>query len=148
MSVLKWHVETQLRTPEQQESELLFPAVNGTFRSPSVLNAPLADVSAEIGLGKKFTQRGLRRTYNDLARAVNVDGLVVRSISGHLTESMQHHYSSVSPDEQRASIAKVFSLAQARAKKEGEPETSDALYGGAPGGAPASEHHQKSERAG
>lgn len=148
MSVLKWHVDTQLRTPEQQESELLFPAVNGKFRSPSVLNAPLADVSNELGLGKKFTQRGLRRTYNDLARAVNVNGLVVRSISGHLTESMQHHYSSVSPDEQRASIAKVFSLAQARARREGDGEASSDAGGGAPGGAPSPEHHQKSERAG
>src|SRR5581483_893839 len=29
MAVLKWHVETQLKTPEQQDSDLLFPATTG-----------------------------------------------------------------------------------------------------------------------
>jgi hypothetical protein len=61
--VLRWHVETQLKTPEQQDSDLLFPAVNGNFRSPCVLNKPLADVATEFKLGKKITQRALRRTF-------------------------------------------------------------------------------------
>jgi integrase len=29
MEVLHWHVDTQLETPEQQESELLFPSITG-----------------------------------------------------------------------------------------------------------------------
>jgi integrase len=99
MTVLRWHVATQLRTPEQQDSDLLFPAVNGAFRSPSVLNKPLADVAEELELGKQITQRALRRTFNDLARAAQVNDLVTRSISGHLTESMQHHYSTVNGEE-------------------------------------------------
>lgn len=69
LDVLRWHVDTQLATPEQQDSDLLFPAVNGKFRSPSVLNKPLAEVSLELGLGKKITQRAMRRTFNDLTRA-------------------------------------------------------------------------------
>jgi hypothetical protein len=32
IDVLRWHIETQLTTPEQRDSELLFPAVNGGFR--------------------------------------------------------------------------------------------------------------------
>ena len=110
MDVLRWHVDTQLRTPDQKESDLLFPAVNGKFRSPSVLNKPLAEVAQELGLGKKITQRALRRTFNDLARAAQVSDLVTRSISGHLTERMQHHYSTVNAGEQREALAKVIRL--------------------------------------
>lgn len=114
MKILQWHVDTQLVTPEQQESELLFPAITGGFRSPSVLNKPFADVADEMKLGKAFTQRGLRRTFNDLARAARVDDIVTRSISGHLTERMQHHYSTVNGTEQRTGIAKVIDLATRR----------------------------------
>lgn len=101
---------TQLTTPEQQESDLLFPAVNGKFRSPSVLNEPLDEVALELSLSKHITQRALRRTFNDLAQAASVNDLVTRSISGHLTERMQHHYSTVNGGEQRAALAKVIRL--------------------------------------
>jgi len=110
MDVLRWHVDTQLRTPEQQDSDLLFPAVNGKYRSPSVLNKPFAEVVRELRLGKQVTQRALRRTFNDLARAAQVSDLVTRSISGHLTERMQQHYSTVNAAEQRDALAKVIRL--------------------------------------
>jgi len=103
-------VDTQLRTPEQQDSDLLFPAVNGKYRSPSVLNKPFAEVVRELRLGKQLTQRALRRTFNDLARAAQVSDLVTRSISGHLTERMQQHYSTVNAAEQRDALAKVIRL--------------------------------------
>jgi hypothetical protein len=122
MDVLRWHAETQLHTPDEQASDPLFPAVNGAFRSPSVLNKPLADVAEELELGKQITQRALRRTFNDLARAAQVNDLVTRSISGHLTESMQHHYSTVNGNEQREALAKVirlFSVEPSRASGEG-----------------------------
>jgi NAD(P)-dependent dehydrogenase (short-subunit alcohol dehydrogenase family) len=91
-------------------------------RSPSVLNKPLAE---ELALGKKITQRALRRTFNDLARAAHVSDLVTRSISGHLTERMQHHYSTVNAAEQREALAKVIrffnpNTAQPRAVRSGE----------------------------
>jgi len=134
MDVLRWHVSTQLETPEQQDSELLFPAVNGSFRAPTVLNKPLADVAEQVGLGKKFTQRGLRRTFNDLARAAQVHDVVTRSISGHLTVSMQEHYSTANRNEQREGIARVIELASRR----GVPaEAAASASGGAPGGAAA-----------
>jgi integrase len=110
MAVLRWHVASQLTTAEQEDSDLLFPAVNGKFRSPSVLNKPLDEVALALGLKKKITQRALRRTFNDLARAAHVNDLVTRSISGHLTERMQHHYSTVNGVEQREALAKVISL--------------------------------------
>jgi hypothetical protein len=39
-----------------------------------------------------------------------VSDLVTRSISGHLTERMQHHYSTVNAAEQRDALAKVIRL--------------------------------------
>lgn len=64
-----------------------------------------------IGLRKKITPRGMRRTFQDVARAASVADVVTRSISGHATESMQLHYSSVGEDEQRASLGRMIALA-------------------------------------
>ncbi len=140
LEVLRWHIRTQLPTPEMQESDLLFPSTTGGFRSPCVLNKPFADVADAVGLGKAVTQRGLRRTFNDLARAAAIEGVVTRSISGHLTERMQHHYSTVNADEQRGSIARVIDLMEAR------DERSSA--GGAPTGAPAPSSGAPNEKTG
>jgi integrase len=110
IDVLRWHVDTQLTTPEQRVSELLFPAEDGGFRSESFLKKAFATVSQLIGLNKKFTPRGMRRTFNDLARVANVEAIVTKSISGHLTERMREHYSTVTPAEQRSSIGNVVHL--------------------------------------
>ncbi|MGH7269929.1 MAG: hypothetical protein ACREJ3_05810, partial [Polyangiaceae bacterium] len=114
VDVLRWHEETQFVTPEQQESDLLFPSVTGGFRAPSTMNKPIEDLAETIELGKHFTQQGIRRTFNDLARAAEVESVVTRRIRLHLTEEMQPRYSTVNPDEQRTSIAKVIDLMKAR----------------------------------
>jgi hypothetical protein len=67
---------------------------------------------------------------NDLARHARIESLVTRSISGHLTERMQDHYSTVAPAEQRASIAKVIDLFATKPNSAGGAP-------GNPGGAPA-----------
>ncbi len=148
MEVLRWHTETQLVTPEQQGSELLFPSVTGGYRSPTVLNKPFAEVSEAIGLGYSFTQIGMRRTFNDLARTAQVEAIVTRSISGHLTERMQDHYSTVQPEEQRESIARVIDLMTARRAREAadsqsesggatdDPPQQNGASGGTPSGTP------------
>lgn len=74
-----------------------------------------------------------------------MDALVTRSISGHLTEQMQHHYSTVSGAEQRDSIAKVIELTKVREQRVIAKANAT---GGALGGAPAPEHHLKNEEAG
>jgi integrase len=132
LDVLRWHVDTQLETPEQLASELLFPRNDGGFRSESALKKAFAEVGRAIGLKKKFSPRGMRRTFNDLARAAKVESLVTKSISGHLTDRMKDHYSTVSPIEQRESIGRVLALVQ------GETTPSGAPASGAPGGAPTS----------
>jgi integrase len=110
MRVLRWHVETQLDTPEQQASELLFPSITGGFRAVTSLCKPFAAVAKDIKLPFVFSPRGMRRTFNDLARASNVEAIVTRSISGHLTEQMQNHYSTVRGPEQRDGISRVVDL--------------------------------------
>jgi hypothetical protein len=52
----------------------------------------------------------MRRTFNDLARVANVESIVTKSISGHLTDRMKDHYSTVSPVEQRESIGRLLRL--------------------------------------
>ncbi|MCH2110143.1 MAG: site-specific integrase, partial [Polyangiaceae bacterium] len=133
ITVLRWHVAEQLTTPAQQDSELLFPSVNGGFRAPSVLNKPFAEVSEAMELGYHFTQKGMRRTFNDLARAAEVQDIVTRSISGHSTERMQHHYSTVRGHEQHEGLSKVVDLMTARAERASSKEESPS--GGASGGA-------------
>lgn len=56
----------------------------------------------------------MRRTYQDLARAAEMRDLVTRAISGHATEQMQQHYSTVAQSEMRDGIAKIISLAGVR----------------------------------
>ncbi|HSC86454.1 MAG TPA: hypothetical protein VLC09_04260 [Polyangiaceae bacterium] len=113
MDVLRWHVETQLKTSEQQDSDLLFPSVTGGFRAPNVLNQPFAEVAEAIGVKYRFTQRGMRRTFQDLARAAEEADLLTRSVSGHSTAHMQEHYSTVRGDERREGLARVIQLVQA-----------------------------------
>jgi site-specific recombinase XerD len=130
MAVLRWHIETQLRTPEQQDSDLLFPSVTGGFRTQKVLNKPLAEVATELGIKKTVTQKALRRTFNDLARAAQVNDLVTRSISGHLTEQMQHHYSTVNGNEQREALTKVVRLLDRRGSRRGGEPRPGGEHGG------------------
>lgn len=95
----------------------------------------------ELGLSKHITQRALRRTFNDLARAAQVNDLVTRSISGHLTERMQHHYSTVNGGEQRAALAKGISLFDPK------PQATTGQGGKASGEGPSSSGEDRSRTA-
>jgi len=114
VDILRWHIATQLTTPEQKASELLFPAEDGGFRSRSALKKPFVAVATAIGLKKHVSPKAMRRTFQDLARAAEVKDIVTRAISGHATETMQHHYSTVAADEKKLAIAKVIELAGVR----------------------------------
>jgi hypothetical protein len=110
MAILRWHTD-RLPAGAMQESDLLFPSDSGGFRSPTVLDKPFKDVCKHLSLGKKVTPKAMRRTFQDLARRAAVDGLVQRSICGHLTEEMTERYSSVAQAEVEAALGKVVSLA-------------------------------------
>ena len=93
---------------------MLFPAEDGRFRTRSALKKPFAAVTEALELKKQVTPRAMRRTFQDLARAAVVKDLVTRAISGHATETMQHHYSTVAAAEKQQAIAKVIDLAGVR----------------------------------
>jgi integrase len=86
------------------------PAEDEGFRSVSFLKKAFATVGHLIGLNKKVTPRGMRRTFNDVMRLAKVEAVVTKSISGHQTDRMREHYSTVTPDEQLRSIGNVVSL--------------------------------------
>ncbi|HEX3595513.1 MAG TPA: hypothetical protein VHU80_10435 [Polyangiaceae bacterium] len=102
-----------------RSSSYLFPSITGGLRSRSVLDKPFADVLEALGWLLHFTPKGMRRTFNDLARQAQVHDIVLRAISGHQTERMQRHYSTAQREEMRAAVgkvisAKVISIATAR----------------------------------
>jgi|HubBroStandDraft_1064217.scaffolds.fasta_scaffold46165_3 site-specific recombinase XerC len=111
IAILDWHIKTQLTTDAMKESDLLFPAEDGGFRSPSNLRKAFADAKRKMKLAKHITPRALRRTFQDLTRAAHVDGVIAKAISGHATDAMRVHYSTAAGSEVRAGIAKVISLA-------------------------------------
>jgi integrase len=120
MDILRKHVAALPEGP-MRDSELLFPAEDGAVRSRGVLVKPFAVVEKAIGLTKHVTPRAMRRTLQDLCREAAVPDVVTRAISGHATESMQFHYSSVRGDEIRERIGNVVSLVSASGKPAAEP---------------------------
>lgn len=55
------------------KGNLVFPADDGGFHSQSFLAKPLRQVCQEIGVNRRFTIHGLRRTYNTLMLRAGVD---------------------------------------------------------------------------
>lgn len=89
-----------------RESIYLFPSITGGMRSRTVLDKPFHDVLKALGWTIRFTPKGMRRTFNDLARQARVHDITLRAISGHQTEQMQRHYSTAQHDEMRAAVGK------------------------------------------
>lgn len=92
-------------------SDLLFPSVVGGFRARACLDKPFKAVIEAIELGYNFTPRGMRRTYQDLARAAGIHDVVTRAISGHATPEMQQRYSTARGDEVKHALSKVAKIA-------------------------------------
>jgi hypothetical protein len=106
MQVLREHVAVLPPGP-MRDSQYLFPSITGGMRSRSVLDKPFRDVRKRLGWTLHLTPRGMRRTFQDLARQSNVHDTVTRAISGHQTERMQRHYSTASTDEMRAAVGRL-----------------------------------------
>ena len=78
----------------------------------------------------------MRRTFQDLARAAEVRDIVTRAVSGHATEEMQRHYSTVHQHEIRDGIARIVSLGEFRQAMNADANPrEEAGQGGAHGGA-------------
>jgi site-specific recombinase XerC len=110
VQVLRWHVDRQLVTRDMERSELLFPSETGGFRSNCALLKPFQTIATAIGLKKRISPKAMRRSFQDAMREAQVANVVVRSISGHLTERMQQHYSTAQGHEQEQAIARIVDL--------------------------------------
>jgi integrase len=98
----------------------MFPSREGGLRCPSSLHKPWLACLRAAGIDGRFTVHGLRRTFVDLARRARVDAVVTRSLTGHVTEKMRFHYSSVGTDEQRLAVAAVADLIRAGGDRGGD----------------------------
>lgn len=105
MKVLEWHV-AELRR-HRAESDLLFPSLLGGFMSRSALDKPFAAVSATIGLPFGLSPRGMRRTFQDLARGAGVEREMRKAICGHATDGMSELYATVRSEEMREAVSRV-----------------------------------------
>lgn len=114
VAILRQHV-AEIPAGPMRDSELLFPSREGTLLGKSSLVRPFRKVREALGLTKRITPRAMRRTFQDLARAVELRDVVTRSISGHASAQMQEHYSTPAEVEQRTGLAKVIDLAGVRA---------------------------------
>ena len=91
----------------------MFPTKVGTLRAPSSVDKAWKKALVTAKIERRFTLHGLRYTFTDLVRRANVDAVVRRALTGHVTEEMQRHYSTVGMDEKRAAVAGVIRLVPA-----------------------------------
>jgi integrase len=109
--ILREHRQRMLREQAKGlETGWMFPSTEGTLRTPNSLDRAWAKCLKHAKITKRFTVHGLRYTFTDLVRRANVDAVVRRALTGHVTEEMQRHYSTVGLDEKRAAIAGVLRL--------------------------------------
>jgi integrase len=88
----------------------IFPSESGGLRTPGGLWKAWQACLKESTIEERFTTHGLRRTFNDLTRRAGVDGLVIKSLTGHVTEKMRSHYSTVGLDEKLVAVSSVHRL--------------------------------------
>lgn len=110
MAILKIHGKMKRRHRWRVEG-WMFPNRDGGLRCPASLRKPWLECLAAAEIDERFTVHGLRRTFVDLARRAKVDGVVTRSLTGHVTEKMRLHYSTVGLDEQRTAVIGISALA-------------------------------------
>lgn len=93
-----WQQTTNARGVERG---IVFLSRAGTYRTPGMLRKPLRRCAELAGIPEThLSSHVMRRTFNNLARSV-ADRIVLQSMTGHSTESMSFHYSSVSLAEKK-----------------------------------------------
>jgi integrase len=85
----------------------VFPSRKGTLRTPASLVNAFRGALKEAGIDKRITPHKLRYCFNDVLRLAGVDSVTGRAITGHVTEEMRKHYSTVRLDEKRVAMDAV-----------------------------------------
>ncbi|HEX7479414.1 MAG TPA: site-specific integrase, partial [Polyangiales bacterium] len=107
-------------------SGLMFPSRKGTPLSGGRISDALVRGRTDAGITKRFTSHGFRRTLTDLLRNAQVDPVVAAGLTGHETERMRRHYSTVRAGEAVDAGDRVVRLLQppAESPKESTQESS------------------------
>lgn len=115
--ILRKHRETMI---EQQHpglsSGLMFPSKVGTPLANSRICDALKVACTDAGIRRRFTSHGFRRTMTDLLRLAEVDPVVAAGLTGHETERMRRHYSTVRTKEAVDASERVAMLLQPSAE--------------------------------
>ncbi|HSD88929.1 MAG TPA: hypothetical protein VLB44_15485, partial [Kofleriaceae bacterium] len=104
---------------------LMFPSATGTLRTPNTLDFAKQKCLELAGIDRRFTIHGCRYSFTDLTRLAKVDAVTRRALTGHVTEQMQRHYSSVDVAEKREAMEAAMNVLKA-AKAELERKKSEA----------------------
>ena len=104
MSVLRWHVDKQLITRDMERSELPFPIGGGRVPVELGSRQAIQNHRQRNGSKKQISPCGAHFRTRCAKPAANV---VVRSISGHLTEQMQQRLPTARGHEQESAIARI-----------------------------------------
>lgn len=85
----------------------IFPSAAGTPLSTGILNEPIARALKRVGVKRRLTTHGLRRTFNSLALQV-APAETVRKVIGHADAAMTLHYLHVDTEQRRQLGEGVF----------------------------------------
>jgi integrase len=103
---------------ERQERGLVFPNRSGKPHRGYPLIKVLARLCRALGV-PRVTAHGLRRTFNNLARQMT-SREVLKSITGHVTDTMVSHYSFIGAGEKHTAataVARSFGVSVAKPKR-------------------------------
>lgn len=108
----EWRQELIRSQHRHLGSGWVFPSKTGKpHHNASVMRKAFIDVLKEMGLERRFSSHGLRRTANDLLRRV-ASGEVTRAITGHVTDAMTEHYSHVDAGEKKVAVERMLRLVE------------------------------------
>lgn len=94
----------------------IFPSAKGKpHHNSSCVRPHIIEGLRRIGVDRRFTAHGLRRTANNLLRQV-ASGIVTRAITGHMDEAMTRHYSHVDEGEKRTASEGMLRVVRDAAK--------------------------------
>lgn len=87
-------------------NDYMFPSANGGIHTKTILKVPFLRIAQAAGIKKRITPHGARRTITDLLRPAGA--VVTKSITGHVTDGMLYHYSTVETREQKEAIEQAM----------------------------------------
>ncbi|HEY2747197.1 MAG TPA: tyrosine-type recombinase/integrase [Polyangia bacterium] len=82
----------------------LFPSRNGKLKQPSSLVTAIRESAKDAQLTKRITPHMMRYLFNDVLRLAGVDKVTRKALTGHVTDEMTEHYSTVGLDEKRTAM--------------------------------------------